>query len=602
VFNGNVPPGGNINIIYKKPSFKAETYVEGEVGMYKYRSGELYSTGPITDKFAYLIDAYAKDSDGWVYWTGRKDRSIILGTTFKPIESLSLNFNYRDLDNHDQISTLPVSHEGFIGSGAPQYTYLDAWVAALYGPNEPPQTITVPQYLPGRARYNVLGPQNYNNERNHFYSTDLSWKANDHIELRDRFAYSSFTWSFMAMPQSGAKVLGPDGNAGLLSGYETAFQKAHGWENILETALNFDTGPVSHSLLLGYRDSLSRYNYFVGFIGGPQVNASGQPWNFFTDGPLMLGDEFAARLAANPTPDLAQYNTGITRTHAEYLAEQLSMFDGRLHGLIGVRYTKTVTDNLAAHATTPQVGIVGKPFNPESFFADTAFFFNYSKSFTPSGLVQPDTHEAVAPRRGTGTEFGVKTAWMNGAVTSTLSFFRDDLDNIATSDYSSQGVGGLFPRYNLGGMGRSQGLEADVAWAALSNLQLSANYTYLPVAKYLEYPGVPQEVNTRFGATPLNQANLTAKYTFTNGLLARLYVGSWVHVQSMTNGVLGGDWHYNVRIPGLTQVSAFAGYNFEHLDARLNIENLTDRSGYMANNAFQPQPPRTVYLTLRYTL
>src|SRR5262249_45570016 len=130
----------------------------------------------------------------------------------------------------------------------PQYTYLDSWVAAVYGANEPPQTMTVPQYLPGGVRYNVLGPQNYNYERNHFYSSEIAWKANEHVELRDKFAYTSFTWGFLGMPQSGAKVLGTDGNAGLLSMYEKAEEKGHGWENILEGALYFDTGPVSHSL------------------------------------------------------------------------------------------------------------------------------------------------------------------------------------------------------------------------------------------------------------------------------------------------------------------------------------------------------------------
>jgi outer membrane receptor protein involved in Fe transport len=601
VFNGNVPPGGNINIIYKKPSFQPETYVQGEAGMWSYRSGELFSTGPVTDKFAYLVNAYAKDSDGWVDWTGQKERALILGATVKPIESLSFNFNYRDLNSQNRVSTLPVSHPGFIGSGANQFSYLDSWVAENYGPNEPPQTITVPQYLPGGRRDNPLGPQNYNDERNHFYSTELSWKANQHIELRDKFAYTEATWNFLAMPQSGAKVLGPDGNPGLLSGFEKADQKFSGWENIIESALYFDTGIVSHSLLIGYRDSSTRTNYARAWIGGPSVNAQGQLWNFFTDGPILLQDQYNARMAANPAPDIEVFNSGPTRTHAYYLAEQMAMLDDRVHALLGVRYTKTVFSGLGAHATTPQVGIVGKPFSAGSFFADTAFFANYSESFTPSGLVQPGTTQAVPPRRGSGREFGVKTAWLNGGITSTLSVFRDDLSNIATPDYSQQGVGGsVFAQYNLGGMGRAQGFEAEITWTPLSNLQLSTNYTYLPTAKYLRYPGVPQEVNTRFGSTPLNQANLTGKYSLQEGVLRRLYFGGWIHSQSATSGVLGGDWHYDVRIPSLTQVTAFVGYDIGKLDARLNIDNLTGRNGYLMNNAFQPQPPRAFYLTLKY--
>ena len=46
----------------------------------------------------------------------------------------------------------------------------------------------------------------------------------------------------------------------------------------------------------------------------------------------------------------------------------------------------------------------------------------------------------------------------------------------------------------------------------------------------------------------------------------------------------------------------FAGYKWNNFDFRLNIDNLTDRGGYVMNNAFQPQSPRAYYLTVRYTL
>ena len=246
--------------------------------------------------------------------------------------------------------------------------------------------------------------------------------------------------------------------------------------------------------------------------------------------------------------------------------------------------------------------VLGKPFAPDSFFADTAFFANYSKSFTPSGIIQPGTTELVPPQKGTGKEFGVKTAWLNGAVTSTVSVFRDDLSNIATPDYSHMGENGGLVEYNLGGVGRAQGFEAEVTWLPNENWQLSANFTDLPVAKYLEYPGVPQQICMRFVSAPRQAANLTAKYTFKEGPLQGFSLGGWLHAQTSTSGVLGGDWHYDVHLPGLAQVSAFAAYKWNRLDFRFNIDNLTDRRGYVMNNAFQPQSPRSYYLTVRYAL
>ena len=608
VFNGNVPPGGSINIIYKKPQLSSNTtYFEGEVGSWDYRSGEFFSSGPIGSNFAYLVDLYKKNSNGWVDWTGQDEKTAILGVTFRPTDALTLNLNYRHIDNDAQISTLPVTHQGFIGSGLPQSTYLDAWVGAIYGPNEPPQTMTVPEkYLPGGVRYNVLGPQNYNKETLNFWSDEVSYAVNDHIEIRDDFARATYTWGLLALLQSGAKVIGPSGLASTFfgsSGLLTGTQKGEGWENKLEAAMYFDTGPISHSMLVGYQASNAWIDSFRVWVGPAQMGSGGQPWNFFTDGPLLLQNEYNALLKISPNPNyLNQTNVGDVLTHAYYVAEQMSMYEDRLHVLIGARHTKTSNGGLATSDTTPQIGIIGKPFAPDSFFADTAFFANYSKSFTPSGLVQPGTTEVVPPAKGTGKEFGVKTAWLNGQVTSTISFFRDDLQNIATPDYSQQGQTNALVKYNLGGVGRAQGMEAELTWAPSHNLQLSANFTNLAVAKYTDYPGVPQQVGLRFPSAPKQQANLTAKYSFDEGALSGFYLGGWIHAQTKTRGTLGSDWHYGIWIPGLVQVSGFAGYKVGNLDLRLNIDNLTNRGGYVMNNVFQPQSPRAYYLTAKYTL
>ena len=125
-----------------------------------------------------------------------------------------------------------------------------------------------------------------------------------------------------------------------------------------------------------------------------------------------------------------------------------------------------------------------------------------------------------------------------------------------------------------------------MTWLPNENWQLSANFTDLPVAKYLEYPGVPQQIGMRFGSAPRQAVNLTAKYTFKEGPLQGFSLGGWLHAQTSTSGVLGGDWHYDVHLPGLTQVSAFASYKWNRLDFRFNIDNLTDRRGYVMNNAF----------------
>ena len=603
VFNGNVPPGGTINIIYKRPSFTPETYVEAVGGSWDYVSAELSSRGPVpgSTKLAYLIDGYYRNSDGWVNYTGLKEKAGAIAFRYEPVQSLTLDVAFHRTNRRVQASTLPVSHEGYIGSGAPYTFPLDAWVAANYGPLEPPQTITVPQYLPDGRRDNVLGPQNYSESNLWIYEAGVHFKPSEHVEIRDSFMYQRFTWDILAIVQSGAKVIGADGRSSIYSSLLAGSTAGRGWENKLEAAFHFDTGPVSHDLLLGFQLARSHSDRYRVYVGPPAFNAQGLPWDYHTDGPRMLGDEFSALLAANAPPLIDAGRTGNVKTHAFYVAEQASLWDGRVRLVLGGRYTKTETDGLGVSDFTPQAAILFKPFPASSFLADTSFFFNYSESFTPVGLIDPNTTQIVPPSKGTGKELGIKTAWFGGKLTSTLSVFRDELRDIPTPDYSQQGQLGV-PLYHLGGVGRVEGVEAEAVWTPNKSFQIAANYTFLPTAKYVEYPNVPQQVGLRFPSTPRHAANLSVRYGFTSGPLDGGYLGGWLHTQSETRGVLAGDWQYGVRIPPQTDLDLFLGYVFKKLDVRLNVKNALNRDGYVPNNAFLPQPPRSFMVTARLNL
>ena len=600
VFNGNVPPGGTINIIYKRPSYKQEAFAEVTGGSWNYFSGEVFATGPlISDKVAYLIDGLYKDSDGWVKYTGHKEKTFVGALRFDPTKTLRIDLSFRRADHDLRISTLPVSHQGFIGSGTA--LPLDAWVAQNYGPLEPPQTITVPQYLPAGRRDNSMGPQNYNKANLWLYGAGVHWTPNEHIEIRDMFMYQKYTWDLLALIQSGAKVIGADGRSSLYySGLLAGNIGGSGWENKLEAALHFDTGPIQHETLIGFQLARSQTDYTRLWVGGSAIDSKGLAWDYFTDGPRMIGDEFAKLKAANPNPLISVRDSGKIRTHAFYIAEQASALDGRIRVVVGGRYTKTETDGLGVDAFTPQAAVLFKPFSPLSPLRNTSIFFNYSKSFTPSGLVEPTTGQVVPPQRGTGKEVGIKTAWFGGKVNSTISYFVDELTNIATPDYSQQGTTGM-AIYHLGGAGRSEGMEADVVWTPNTAIQVSANYTYLPVARYTSYPNVPQQEGLRFPSTPRHAFNLTARYMVTQGGLKGAYLGGWLHTQSSTRGVIASDWQYGIVIPPQTDLDMFVGKTFGKFDLKLNVKNMLNRKGYLPNNAFQPQPPRSALVTLRFT-
>jgi len=93
----------------------------------------------------------------------------------------------------------------------------------------------------------------------------------------------------------------------------------------------------------------------------------------------------------------------------------------------------------------------------------------------------------------------------------------------------------------------------------------------------------------------VHAGNLTAKYQFEDGWLHGAYVGGWLHAQSETQGVIASDWHYQVRIPSLAQLTGFVGYARGKFDIRADIDNMTNRHGYVMSNTFQPQAPLSAY-------
>jgi len=170
--------------------------------------------------------------------------------------------------------------------------------------------------------------------------------------------------------------------------------------------------------------------------------------------------------------------------YAYYAVEQMSALQGRLHVLLGARDTEVVTNGLTVRGFTPEAGLLIKPFSQDSIFKNTSFFVNYSRSFTPSGEFSGASQSGRAPDRGIGMEMGIKPTGSMGAVASTMSVFRDDRDNIAEVNYIESTLHhNGFTYFDLGLKERSEGAELDLIYTPSRNLQVAANYTWLPIAK-----------------------------------------------------------------------------------------------------------------------
>lgn len=591
VFNGIITPGGVVNVVYKTPSFTPSAYLEATTGSFQFGSVDLFATGPLVGKkLAYLLEGYLKDNNAWRDWQGNNDKTQIYGLTFKPVDAVNLTLSYRNTDLHDQFGAhLARVHTGYQSAGLPWDTDAVAWSAKTFGPNEPPfNLIVADKDYPGGFRYNVNGPQNFRKVHETFFHPELTIHINDHFDFRNGFlrnqVESASLWG-QQPPNAGS----PTSNGSSYSVRPTyTYLRASNVFNKTQLVVHFDTGPLNHSLLIGYDYSTSDSSSLALRV------AKGHNWNAFQDGPIMVFDEFIAAFPNyQSTPLVGPVKVSVT---GPYFAEQISGWDGRVHLLLGARKTTQETTNagatssIKASKTTPQMGLLVRPFSNGALLKHLSLFVNYSRSFEPSGLVDA-AGQVVPPANGTGKEAGFKFYSPDNTISATISYFIEDRYDIAQGD-PVRGAG----YYNLGGVQGVKGGEIDTIWTPSSHFQVSANYTYLPTAKTIALASNPNEVGVRFPIVPVHRGNINAKYTFTSGRLKNFYFGGGMVAQTKIRANANGTWIFNIWAPAAVEFDAFCGYSMpifgREVKMSLNVQNVFNRRGYSWDVATPNEPIR----------
>ena len=194
----------------------------------------------------------------------------------------------------------------------------------------------------------------------------------------------------------------------------------------------------------------------------------------------------------------------------------------------------------------------------------------------------------LTPERNRTWEGGVKWETPDGNLLLTAAAFQ------ITKANARENIGGNV--YELVGKLRSQGVELGINGTLFDVLQLFGGYTYTD-AKIVESANVAN-VGRPFANIPKHSANLLA----TVMLGDHVEIGGQVHYQSKIFGgsLAAGEAH----VPGYVRLDAIARVKpTEWLEARLNINNLTDKRYYDAiYRSGSPiayiAPGRSAFLTL----
>ncbi|NYT70463.1 TonB-dependent siderophore receptor [Pusillimonas noertemannii] len=296
----------------------------------------------------------------------------------------------------------------------------------------------------------------------------------------------------------------------------------------------FDTGPVSHNMLIGMDYVYAKNEQSTASEGPdtvPLIDAFNPVYPAYTP-PAFFGD-----------PAIRQRDMGF------YIQDQMRLDNWILvAGLRHDRSENTVdgSPSQVSRATSKRFGLM------YAFPVGISPYVSYSESFTPQ-LGRDSSGDAFVPLRGKQWEAGLKyeSPDRNTLVNAAVYTLREE--NRLVSDPAN-------PMQSIqAGETRTRGFELEVKTTVARQLDLIANYNYLDQDDQLE-------------GEPRHQASLWSKYRFAINNTPGFSVGAgvrWVSAFSDGSGP---------RVPSATLVDAMVAYDTPQWRLALNANNVFDKT------------------------
>lgn len=475
----------------------------------------------------------------------------------------------------------------------------------------------------------------------------LTWNINDRAQLTAQFEYSKTEWNFPVgipaigdrpapIPSSRTLVIDPVGRPdweqeNYVTNLDFSYQINDAWKlrwvglyarqnlqgnlPIFIGDLNERTGQVSSGFQVAEPEGVDRQWWFttLNVIGNMTMLDMGHQWLFGfdynhedSDLPVIFQDfdidfnifdpnNFQGRRLTTAellTSGFVDEFFQINRRLGVYIQDQIAIND-QLRLVLGGRFDYTQfafdlpgADIKSSTDLNPRAGILYQPWSWLSTY------YQYVESFGGfSSGREADGSAFSLPQTGKQHEFGIKTQFFDGRLTSTLAFYHLTKSNLATPDP----VNPLFSRPV--GAARSQGIELDVIGAITDRVNVSASYSFTDTKITKSNDGTE---GNRLPNVPRNMGNLWVTYD----LMENFKFGAGV----IAMGQRQGDNENSFQLPGYARVDAMAAYRVKLMGsmftAQLNINNLLNKDyfaysqGGRISGAF-PGDPLTVIGSVR---
>lgn len=335
---------------------------------------------------------------------------------------------------------------------------------------------------------------------------------------------------------------------------------------------NFDTGPVTHQLVL----STTLLHQDIG--RAKTVTGKGYTTNIYHPGkPIIAGNIGSSD------------KTGDNTLSSFAVADTLGFVDDKLLLTLGVRSQrvrqKMSTPSYDEHALTPALGVVLKPWD-----APVSLYANYIEGLTQGGMVSDvsaaNYGEQFAPYTSKQLEAGVK--WDLGDFTHTLSVFQIEKPSMMLDTASN--------RYTDDGEQRNRGVEWNLFGSLTPSVRLLGGVTYTR-AELTKTAGGTLDGNTARGV-PAWSANLGGEWDT-----------PWVEGLTLTALAIHSSSQYldsanDLKIPQWTRYDLGGRYSTRILSKdvvlRASLENVENRAywaGVFNDGYATVSEPRTLKLS-----
>lgn len=548
VLYGASDPGGQINLISKRPTLDPIREVQLQTGNLGYRQGA-FDLGDALDEegvWSYRLTGLFRETDAQVDHISNRRQYFAPAISYRPSDAteLTLLAEYQK-QTGNFANPLPASGTAF---------------------RDPRGRLDRETYV-GDSAYDFM-----TNEK-----TSLGYVFEHHLDdiwtLRQNVRYSDYRQS-----SSEIALFGPLGG-GQYSRYNDQ-RKGDGRLFTMDNQVqaNFFTGSLAHTLLTGmdYNNGKFDQRHSLNFI----LEAF-DPFNPVYGQPLTL----APFTSSSYEQKLSQ--SGL------YLQDQIK-FDNWVF-LLGGRYDWASNQK---DDRTPQTQkdekFSGRAGIVYLFDNGLAPYASYSESFLPvMGNNTPDGSQ-LNPETGRQYELGLKYEPPGGNSLYTIAAFDLTKQNVTESI-------GAFSRQE--GEVRSQGVELEAKTEISRGFILIGSYTWNDVEVTRSNSG--NKGNTPF-RVPEHMASLWADYNIQTGPLAGLRIGAGARYVGSTYG----DAANSFKVDSYTLVDALVSYplgkldaSLDGLDLTLNAVNLFDEdyvAGCFNNVGCQYGQQRTVYGSVTY--